>query len=210
MLALTIGCAFSASVAARARHGRKLRLVPSRASNSSLTRARSRATLVRSTSTTVVSCAETWSDSTMRAAITLRSRLIFSRVPRFGETAPEAADALAAGAAGAAAAGAGCSGAGDGAEVDAVLRGELAHERGHVGGGVVARRRHGRCCCRRLRRLGGLLGRRALGVGRLAGRSGSRLLSLCLRGRRLGGLGRTSRCGRFGAGGLGSLLRLRL
>src|SRR6476620_5973381 len=108
MLALTIGCALRASVAARARKGRKLSLVPSRASKSFFTLARRRATLVRSTSTTVVSWAETCSDSTMRVAMTLRSLVIFSRVPRFGETDAVALgaveDAAAAGAAGAAAA----------------------------------------------------------------------------------------------------------
>ena len=41
--------------------------------------------VVRSTSTTVVSWAETCSDSTMRAAMTLRSRDIFSVVPRSGD-----------------------------------------------------------------------------------------------------------------------------
>src|SRR6478672_2824778 len=110
MLALTIGCALSASVAARARKGRKLSLVPSRASKSRLTLARRRATFVRSTSTTVVSWAETCSDSTMRVAITLRRRVIFSRVPRLGETGvaqvvarteAAGADAAAIGAAGA-------------------------------------------------------------------------------------------------------------
>src|SRR6476661_7406746 len=86
MLALTIGCALRASVAARARKGRKLSLVLSRASKSLFILARRRATLVRSTSTTVVSWVETCSDSTMRVAMTLRSLVIFFWVPRFGET----------------------------------------------------------------------------------------------------------------------------
>ena len=88
-------------------------MTPSRRSNSDFARARSRATLVRSTSTTVVSWAETCSDSTMRCAMTLRSRDIFSRVPRLSETAAAAAGAPppdAAGAVGAAAAGAAGSG----------------------------------------------------------------------------------------------------
>src|SRR6476619_2495861 len=111
MLALTIGWALSASVAARARNGRKLSFVPSRASKSPLTLARSRATFVRSTSTTVVSWADTCSDSTMRVAMTLRRRLIFSRVPRFGETAALVVGGDVA-AAGADAAGADAAGAG--------------------------------------------------------------------------------------------------
>ena len=54
---------------------------------------------------------------------------------------------------------------------------ELAHERRDVGGGVVARRRGGRCGW-----LGGLLGRGARGVGRLAGGLRGRLLRRLLRG----------------------------
>ena len=134
-------------------------LDPLAGSNSLLALARSRATLVRSTSTTVVSWAETCSDSTIRVAMTLRSRVIFSRVPRLAETrsrrsaAPPAArrrwGGRAAAAAGAAAAAALAVSAasrtsclrirpptpvpGQRAEVDAVLGGELAHQRGDVG-----------------------------------------------------------------------------
>ena len=61
-------------------------MTPSRASKSPLARSRSRAILVTSTSTTVVSCAETCSDSTIRWAMTLRSRDIFSVVPRSAAT----------------------------------------------------------------------------------------------------------------------------
>jgi hypothetical protein len=68
-LALTLGWALSASTAASAKKGRKLSLVPSRASKSALALLRSRETLVTSTSTTVVSWAETCSDSTMRLAM---------------------------------------------------------------------------------------------------------------------------------------------
>ena len=69
--------------------------------------------LVTSTSTTWVSCAEPCSDSTIRVAMILRSRDIFTVVPRNGDGAdpdavPEAAGAAAAGAAAAGAAAAGC------------------------------------------------------------------------------------------------------
>ena len=69
-LALTTGCALSASIVATAKNGRKDSFTPSRASKSCLARARSRAMRVTSTSTTVVSCAEVCSDSTMRVAMT--------------------------------------------------------------------------------------------------------------------------------------------
>ena len=85
-LELTLGWDLRASTAASAKNGRKLSLVPSRVSKSRLARSRSLAILVTSTSSTLVSCADTCSDSTMRAAMTLRNRLIFSVVPRFGET----------------------------------------------------------------------------------------------------------------------------
>ena len=114
MVALTFGCALSASTVASARNGRNESLTPSRCSNEAFARARSRATLVRSTSTTVVSCADTCSDSTIRDAITLRSRDIFSVVPRCGATDGFAAGADAAGALGADAAGACGSGSGSG------------------------------------------------------------------------------------------------
>ena len=65
-----MGCAFSASVAARTKNGRKVRFTPSLAAKSFLARARRRATLVTSTYTTVVSCAMECRDSTMRDAIT--------------------------------------------------------------------------------------------------------------------------------------------
>jgi len=55
---------------------------PSRWAKSFLTRARSRLIRVRSTSTVAVSCADTWSDSTIRRAMVARSRDIFSVVPR--------------------------------------------------------------------------------------------------------------------------------
>jgi hypothetical protein len=77
----------SASTVAFARNGRNESLTPSRASKASLARVRSRAIRVRSTSTTVVSWADTCRDSTMRVAMTLRSRDIFSLVPRSGEAA---------------------------------------------------------------------------------------------------------------------------
>ena len=105
MLALTVGCALRASTAASAKNGRKLSLVPSRLAKSPLARSRSREMRVTSTSTTVVSCAETCSDSTMRRAIVLRRRDIFSVVPRLesslGAAAAAAAGAPAAGACGA-------------------------------------------------------------------------------------------------------------
>ena len=113
-----------------------------------------------STSTTVVSWAETCSDSTMRRAIVLRSRVIFSVVPRFGESAagaparaPTAAGAWRRG--GGAAPGSGALAASAAASTSCLrmrppmpvpvteprstpcVGGELAHERGHVGGGVV-------------------------------------------------------------------------
>ena len=74
---------------------------------------RSRATLVTSTSTTCVSWAPVCNESTIRSAMILRSRLIFSVVPRRGEGVTAGADPEPAppdaGAAGAAAAGAGAS-----------------------------------------------------------------------------------------------------
>ena len=83
MLALTVGWALRASTAASAKNGRKLSLVPSRWPKSALARSRNREMRVTSTSTTVVSWAETCSDSTIRRAMVLRSRVIFSVVPRF-------------------------------------------------------------------------------------------------------------------------------
>src|SRR5450759_581570 len=86
MLALTFGCDLSASTAAIAKNGRKVSLAPSRASNAAFALARRRATFVTSTSTTVVSCAPCFSDSTIRWATIVLSRDIFSVVPRSGET----------------------------------------------------------------------------------------------------------------------------
>ena len=82
MTALSFGCTLSASTAASAKNGRKVSLTPSRASKSALARSRSRAIAVTSASTTVVSCAEVCSDSTIRCAITWRGRDIFWVVPR--------------------------------------------------------------------------------------------------------------------------------
>ena len=111
MLALTVGWALRASTAARAKNGRKLSLVPSREAKSPLARSRSREMRVTSTSTTVVSWADTWSDSTIRRAMVLRSRDIFSVVPRL-DADGEAAAAAGAAAVGACAAGAAGSGSG--------------------------------------------------------------------------------------------------
>ena len=61
-------------------------MTPSRASKSPLARSRSRAIFVTSTSTTVVSCADVCSDSTMRWAMSRRSRVIFSVVPRLADS----------------------------------------------------------------------------------------------------------------------------
>ena len=82
MVALTFGYTFSASTAALVMNGRYDRLAPSRALKSSLALARIREMSVRSTSTVAVSWAETCSDSTIRLAMVLRSRDIFSVVPR--------------------------------------------------------------------------------------------------------------------------------
>src|SRR3569833_2874432 len=82
MTAFSFGWILSASTAARAKNGRKLSFTPSRAWKSALARSRSRAILVTSASTTVVSCADTFSDSTMWRAIDWRVRDIFSVVPR--------------------------------------------------------------------------------------------------------------------------------
>ena len=90
-----------------------------------------------------MSWAETCSDSTMRVAMVLRRRLSFSVLPRRGDGSAAARwsrrgrcgcrrllggveDILLADAAADA-------GAGDGREVDAVLLGQLAHDRGDVG-----------------------------------------------------------------------------
>src|SRR5215218_6750243 len=106
MLALTVGFDLSASIAARAKNGRNDSLTPSRDWNSRFARSRSRAIRVTSISITVVSWADVWSDSTIRVAISLRRRVIFSVVPRLADT--EAGTEAAAGAADGAAA-AGCA-----------------------------------------------------------------------------------------------------
>jgi hypothetical protein len=124
---------------------------------------------VRSTSTVAVSWAETCSDSTIRLAIVLRNRDIFSVVPR-SELASAGAAAATGRAASAAGTGLGSASAacpsaaalppaaddvlladpaadaraGDGVEVDAVLLAELADEWGHVAGLGVGGHR-GRC-----------------------------------------------------------------
>ena len=68
-----------------AKNGMNDSFTPSRASKESLCLARRAAIRVTSASTTVVSWAETCSDSTMRSAITLRRRVIFSvRAPGGG------------------------------------------------------------------------------------------------------------------------------
>src|SRR6476619_5216841 len=114
MLAFRLGYCLSESIAALAKNGMNDSFTPSRAAKSAFTESRSRETAVTSTSTTVVSWALTWRDSTMRWPITLRSRDIGSVLPRRGEGAwaAGAAAAAAGAAAGAAAAGAGAAGAG--------------------------------------------------------------------------------------------------
>ena len=96
MVAFSFGYTFSASMAALVMNGRYDRLAPSRFLKSSLARTRIREISVRSTSTVAVSCAETCSDSTIRLAMVLRSRDIFSDVPRSELGAADAAGALAA------------------------------------------------------------------------------------------------------------------
>src|SRR5229473_1888779 len=118
MIALSLGCTFSASTAASAKNGRNDSLTPSRASKSALARSRSRAMAVTSASTTVVSCAEVCSDSTMRRAINCRARDIGSVVPRSLEGSTGRRDGVAGPdglAAGAAAATAAAGAAADGA-----------------------------------------------------------------------------------------------
>src|SRR3954451_1092178 len=111
MEAFKDGCALSESIAAFAKNGMNDSLTPSRARNSAFAALRSREMFVTSTSTTVVSWAEVCSDSTIRLAITLRSLVIGSVLPRNGlgweagaEGGDEGADA-----AGAASAGASCA-----------------------------------------------------------------------------------------------------
>src|SRR3954463_13353663 len=85
MAAFRLGWALSASIAALAKNGMNESFTPSRAANSALTESRSREIDVTSTSITVVSWALTCSDSTIRWAITLRSRVIGSVLPRNGD-----------------------------------------------------------------------------------------------------------------------------
>src|SRR3954447_21259875 len=91
-------------MAALAKNGMNDSLTPSRTANSSLTVSRSLEMAVTSTSTTVVSCALTRSDSTIRSAITLRSLDIGSVFPRNGDGTGAPGDGSA-GAAGSAVAG---------------------------------------------------------------------------------------------------------
>src|SRR3712207_9476562 len=78
----TDGCTLSASMAALAKNGRNDSLTPSRVSKSPFAFDRSRAILVTSASTTVVSWALTCRDSTIRRAMTARRRDSFSVRPR--------------------------------------------------------------------------------------------------------------------------------
>src|SRR5215216_6165813 len=125
---------------------------------------------VRSTSTVAVSWAATCRDSTIRLAMVWRSLDIFSVVPR-SVLAPAAADAAAGvglagacGAGGAAASALAASAAAiDLAEINAVLLGQLADQRGDVPCVGLS----GRGCCRGRRRR-----RRGCGC--------CRLLGLCL------------------------------
>src|ERR1700722_15018552 len=88
MTALSLGWIFSASTVACAKNGRNVSLTPSRDSNAALARSRSRAMLVTSASTTVVSWAEVCSDSTIRLAMTCRGLDIRWVVPRSADGAP--------------------------------------------------------------------------------------------------------------------------
>ena len=81
-------------------------MTPSRASKLAFDLSRRRAIFVTSTSITVVNCALTCRDSTMRAAITLRRRDIVTVVPRRGDTAIVGANVRGAELTGAAATGA--------------------------------------------------------------------------------------------------------
>ena len=145
-------------------------MTPSRSAKLALARARSATILVRSTSWVCVSCAVVCSDSRVFLAVICRIRLAFCVVPRRCASAGRRGAALAAGAAaaaaGAGAAGCGCllglgggehvlladaaadAGALDRGQVDAVLRGQLAHQRGDVRAAVgatgIGRGRRGR------------------------------------------------------------------
>ena len=80
------GYAWSASAAASAKNGRNDSLSPVLARKSFFTLSRNVASLVTSTSTTVVSWAVDCIDATARSASTLRRRDIGCVVPRSGET----------------------------------------------------------------------------------------------------------------------------
>src|SRR6478735_3286209 len=138
IVALSDGCCLSASIAALAKNGRYVSFTPSRARKSAFRLSRMRAMLVTSTSTTWVSWAEVWRESTIRSAMILRRREIFSVLPRSGDgrgrrlagvehvlLADAAPDA----------------GALHRRQVDAVLGRELADQRGHVAGAVGLGRR---------------------------------------------------------------------
>src|SRR3954454_9708355 len=112
MEAFKDGCALSESMAAFAKNGMNESLTPSRAKNSAFAALRSREMFVTSTSTTVVSWAEVCSDSTIRLAITLRSLVIGSVLPRNGLGWEAGAPVDAGGDEGADAAGAASAGAG--------------------------------------------------------------------------------------------------
>src|SRR4051795_4555792 len=107
----TAGWALSASIAAFAKNGRNESLTPSRASKSRFARLRRAAMRLMSASTTVVGWALTARDSTMRRAITVRSRDSFSVRPRSEVSGWAAGDGVrvAVAAAGAAWAGAGAA-----------------------------------------------------------------------------------------------------
>src|SRR4051794_14245975 len=108
----TAGWALSASTAALAKNGRNDSLTPSRAAKSFFTLFRRFAIRVTSASTTVVSWALISSDSTIRLAMTVRSRDIFSVRPRRAESGVAAGEGVfdAAGEAAAAGAEAGWAG----------------------------------------------------------------------------------------------------
>src|SRR5690554_7741868 len=94
-----IGYDLSASAVARAKKGRNDSLFPVFSWNSFLTWSRKAATLVTSTSTTEVSCAEACMEATARSAMILRSRDMGTVVLRSFETSAVAAGAAGSGAA---------------------------------------------------------------------------------------------------------------
>ena len=80
--AFTIGCSLIASTTAFAMNDRNVRLKPSLSANGVLYRFRRTTTWLMSTSITVVNWAVVLIDSSIRSAITRRSRLIDSIRPR--------------------------------------------------------------------------------------------------------------------------------